>query len=802
MTKIASDAMVIQLAVDMAGDGEVQQRLARLNEFIGTLNAKAKAAQDSINLERMSVEGKYNPDIQRDYEIEKAIQLTNKLNLSLETQDAILAEIEEKHKKANQLLTHQYSTGNSPGDDMIAVFRKNQADAAKAEEDLLASRMRAGKLTEKLRDDDLSSYQKYVAQIADAKNLLDKTIIDQEGHDLRVKAARTEYEALQKVEADKAELIQKRTDLEEKAVAEEKALFVARLVALNNSLEEEHRLLQYDTDAYQRSAKAKIEAEEKAARNDLTKQSNANRQKAIGILRSLEDATQRYTRVSDELRSHLAAGDITNEQYAQGLANIERRQRSMSSSMGNVGYMVGNAVTGLEDFVTVLSVTGYGMEGFSAATRSASNNVAQAVRGIGTQAAMLYAPLVSIGMVLVGSAIPAIYRWSTGAEDAAEATKKWRQELEDAVRIARIATDEDLTRLNRDISLRNIQEIETPDQVDRTIRERTDELTRLKNEINGTSAELEKLANKSFESIVTPKTLSDFEKLINGISDESKNLGPAFAELETVMRKELQSIQEDFVANSTTRGSKEAVTELEREMIAFQHEIQGIIDSLPALSRKRILDSAYGTAYSNEMFSFFGSGVDDAAVIDRIQAASEDSLLISRDETEELRKKRAELERYGEEIAALNQRRQEAQNEQQRLERLAMDAELESLRLQQYRSSLIGSENEAERKLLDLAIKRKEIMESGLASPAELEGLFNQELEAIAAELETNLSKIQDQPYSVAVANSTEAYTSANRQMMDAMNQTDNREDEMVELLTAIRDHLSGQNLLQVEIAQ
>jgi hypothetical protein len=458
MTKIASDAMVIQLAIDMAGDGEVKDRLARLNDFVSSINAKTSV--DMLRHERMSIEGKYDPDIQRDMEIEKAIKLTDRLNLSAETQLNLLNEITEAHKRAVAAQHEQFSRFNMPGDDMVATYRKNQEDQLAAEQQLLTARQRAAKETERLQEEELSNYQRYVAAVRAAKTLRDKDIIDDNGFNLRVKAARAEYEAVQKAEADKAEAIQKRLDAEKQAAAEEKALLAARLTALDNALEEERRI-QAENDhnaiieANQRRARASIEATDAADR-----ESNATRQRAVNLLYSLEDATQRYARVSDELRAHLDAGDITNEQYAQGLANIERRQRAMAGGANNVAYAIGNTVTGLEDFVTVLSITGFGMEGFSAATRSASNNVAQAVRSLGTETAAIAAPLISIGMVLAGSAIPYIYKYITATEDAEAATRRWAREIETAVRLAGEMGRLEIRKINFDAEVADIRKMD------------------------------------------------------------------------------------------------------------------------------------------------------------------------------------------------------------------------------------------------------------------------------------------------------------------------------------------------------
>ncbi len=805
MTKIASDAMVIQLAIDMAGDGEVKDRLARLNDFVSSINAKT--ATDTTALERMSVEGKYSPDTQRDYEIEKAIQLTQKLNLSLETQDAILAEILDKHQKSIAAQHQQFSQHNMPGDDMVAAYRKNQEDQLAAEQQLLTARQRAAKETERLQEEELSNYQRYVAAVREARNLRDKDIIDDNGFNLRVKAARAEYEAVQKAEADKAEAIQKRLDAEKKSAADEKALLAARLTALDNALEEE-RKIQVENDrnavieANQRRARAAIEATEAADR-----EANATRQRAVNILHSLEDATQRYTRVSDELRAHLDAGDITNEQYAQGLANIERRQRAMTGGANNVAYAIGNTVTGLEDFVTVLSITGFGMEGFSAATRSASNNVAQAVRSLGTETAAIAAPLISIGMVLAGSAIPYIYKYVTGAEDAEAATRRWSREIETAVRLAGELGRLEIRKLNFDAEVRDIRKMDDSEAVKDRYNDLAQKEKLLLAEIQKGLKESEAAAVKLFDRLVPTGTVEDFNAYVDSIGEEFG------ADVEAEFRQRFKDMQVEFISTAVEQDAETARQVLLQKMKLMQQDMETMRpgSSGPIASMTGFLAMGQDTGFANDFVNIFPELINDAAVLDQIQELEGKIVELSREDSEAARLKKEELietrdllkelhDQYLKALDAEATKAAEIQAQAQHLDQQLMESDLEKLRIQQRKNSLLGDENEAERKILDLALRRREIMESGIAAPDVLAGLFNAELEAIAAELEKQIAKAEELIYSTASMTEPEAYTSANKQIMEAMKEDDPNQQEVIDLLRAIKDYLSGAATLQVEV--
>lgn len=805
MTKIASDAMVIQLAIDMAGDGEVKDRLARLNDFVSSINAKT--ATDTTALERMSVEGRYNPDTQRDYEIEKAIQLTQKLNLSLETQDAILAEILDKHQKAISAQHQQFSQHNMPGDDMVAAYRKNQEDQAKAEDELLNARKRAAKETERLREEELTNYERYYNKVFAIRDQLKSGIIDNEGYGLRVKAARAEYDALQKIATDKADLEIKRLDAEKQAATDEKALLAARLTALDNALEEERRI-QVENDrnavieANQRRARAAIEATEAADR-----EANATRQRAVNILHSLEDATQRYTRVSDELRAHLDAGVITDEQYAQGLANIERRQRAMAGGANNVAYAIGNTVTGLEDFVTVLSITGFGMEGFSAATRSASNNVAQAVRSLGTETAAIAAPLISIGMVLAGSAIPYIYKYVTATEDAEAATRRWSREIETAVRLAGELGRLEIRKLNFDAEVRDIRKMDDSEAVKDRYNDLAQKEKLLLAEIQKGLKESEAAAAKLFDRLVPTGTVEDFNAYVDSIGEEFG------ADVEAGFRQRFKDMQVEFISTAVEQDAETARQVLLQKMKLMQQDMETMRpgSSGPIASMTGFLAMGQDTGFANDFVNIFPELINDAAVLDQIQELEGQIVELSREDSEAARLKKEELietrdllkelhDQYLKALDAEATKAAEIQAQAQHLDQQLMESDLEKLRIQQRKNSLLGDENEAERKILDLALRRREIMESGIAAPDVLAGLFDAELEAIAAELEKQIAKAEELIYSTASMTEPEAYTSANKQIMEAMKEDNPKQQEMIDLLRAIKDHLSGAATLQVEV--
>jgi len=73
-------------------------------------------------------------------------------------------------------------------------------------------------------------------------------------------------------------------------------------------------------------------------------------------------------------------------------------------------------------------------------------------------------------------------------------------------------------------------------------------------------------------------------------------------------------------------------------------------------------------------------------------------------------------------------------------------------------------------------------------------------LNAKKSELEAQIAKAEELVYQTQSMTEPEAYTSANRQMLEAIDKDNTELQEMVDLLKAIRDHLSGAATLQVEI--
>jgi hypothetical protein len=806
-SNIVSDAMRMALVLDIEGEEETLAKLQRLNAFSDAINAKAAKAADDIVMRRMEVEGKYDPDIQRDLEIERAIKLTKELNISLKTQDAILADIQAKYEKATASIP-QYS-GELPGDKMTAEFRKNQKQQ---EVDFLAQKQRVAKEVERIEEESLSHRERLLRRYEEIRKLGTSGVATRDQVMTLAKAARAEYDM---AVANEAKILKAKQDAADKEVKIAQDAAKRRQDAANKetaaiNLEMgKRRQAEIDAaiDATQARARAAIEATAAADR-----EANIVRQQAISLMRSYETVVERAAADIAFFNNALEDGTITAHEHARAIESIEARQRSMAGGAGRLGFMVGNLTTGLEDFVTVMSVTGFGMDSFSAATRSASNNIGQAVRGLNTAGAAMLAPIISIGAVLVGAAIPAIYQWVTGVEDATEATKKWNKELERRIKLATMLNEVSIKELESQQESSNIQDMKDPDAIKINMEGVVNEIAKIQAELIKTQKVSEATAIKIYDTMVPQEALTDFNALIKGIQEGYSSVGaPAdmLAGFEDNMRKKMDEARSQFIQDAQDMGAERARVEFERKMREIQEDMQAVFYDLPAAARASAGNTA--DAYWNDFLNVWGSSINDAAIIDRIQDLSEELETLTLADAEGNRERIKEVESLMAKLEEMNERRLEAieeirqaegeaREQSMHLARQQMDDELEALRIQSSRNRLLGEENEAERKIFDLAMRRKEIMESGLSSPADLEGMFNSELEAIAAEYEEKLARMQDVTAQHDSMNQTSAYTQANRIAIEAESKDNTAEKEMIELLKAIKDHLAGKNMLSVEV--
>lgn len=809
-SNIASNAARIALELAIEGENEAVAALMRVNNVVN------KVQQESADIQRMAVEARYDVEVEKQLNIKLAMVEADKHRVSLMTRIAMLAEAERKNSELTKTLVEPVPYGP----EFTAEAQAAVAATEKAEAERVRVISAAQKEVAKIQDAELSHSQRYAIEHRRIIDLKKQGLSYQDGDVLHA-ANKKRYDDA--VAADAAELKRVQDAADKKAAVEKAAADKAyRTWADENARRqaEMHKRFVLDPKAAEQAEIEKQQQIMKASTLAVEKEYNAERVKALNLMAGYGNASERAAADIAFFNQQLARGVITADEHTEAIGRVERRMRSMQGGAGNMGYVVGNLATGMEDFVTVLSMTGFGMDSFAAATRSASNNVGQAVRGIGTASAAIYAPLISIGTVLVGFAIPAIYRWVTAADDAASSTEKLRKEVEKLVRVFRYDFDKGLEDLDLETKLEDLFKLESTKDVTDKITEVENAITKLKLELGGEEADIAAKTEAIWRNIFIN---DDLDHLVNALDQV---LG---GDLGTMVKDRMSEIREQFDKDIKLLGGEAARQNLEHNMRVLTNSINNFYDNMSEAERTKFEAIAsrggwsrkYTGLQSNDFLNNFSSSINDVAIIDRIQAAQEQIAELDNISTEEARKKRVELEHQLAVLKSLNAQMQIAgeqemwdtifkdftENQETAARTLAnrinSDRELQddirSLQIQHKKNLMIGEEFEAERQLLDLALRRQEIMESGLAAPDVLEGMFNAELEALANNIEQKLEDIKDVTAQVDAVNQATAYTTANRLVMEVKT-PDTKEKEMVELLTAIRDHLAGRNLLHVEV--
>jgi len=794
MANITSDAMKIALQLQIEGEAEVVASLNRVNTQIN--NAKAAAAQADFNMQKMKIEGKYDPDQMRRYEIAQLDELMQKYKLSAEFRKSAMDEIHAKHARAIRDLEEEAQAKEKTYLQVSGVGNSSgQQDAASRE--FVAERARLAKEVERIEEQSLSNRARLNKRFYEIQKQRMAGLIDRNQSAVLATQAREEYDA---AVAKEAKILKAKQDSDDKQLASERAK-VQKIIATIRSQQYKAR-----------------EAETIRA----TKAEAAARREAVAIMHKWGTAAESAARDIAVLNARLADGTISATEYATAVDDINNKMAQMTGGAGRMGFMVGNLATGMEDFVTVISTTGFGMEGFSAATRAASNNVGQAVRSLGTGTAAMLAPMISIGVVLAGFAIPALYKWITAAEDAEKINKRLQRSYEALANSMTIINEEFRTQQKIERNKRDISEMKDPKEVTEAIEEAKRNLADIENTMNEADNKLLAAAQAMWGGLFTAQNEMDFNHVADFIG---KNIGGA---AETNLRDRMKSIKDQFNSDVALLGGEEARANLERNMQKLGNDInQFLLDKGLAGEYIEEARSVNGIYNPNSILTGGGAAtgaglalaglVDDATTVDQIQAIEEEmaSLDEARNAAEQeyhdaLQERKIALQQIldlhnqmaaaEQAQAVLYQKYEDEQFKEIAQEEQKKQDAFDALQIQSQRNRLLGEENEAERRILDLALRRREIEDSGLAPLGDLENMFNAELEAIADDIEAKLLKIGEVTAKAGIGSEVEAYTAANRAVMEASNKDNTEQREMVQLLTAIKDHLANRQLLNVEI--
>ena len=152
---------------------------------------------------------------------------------------------------------------------------------------------------------------------------------------------------------------------------------------------------------------------------------------------------------------------ITQEQFNAASATAEQRLHTLKTGSGNLVYAIGEMGRGLEDFVTVMSITGFTTQGFGMAMRGASNNISQATMLMSSANHAWVASAMGIGAIAIGQLIPYLFKTAKAVDEVTLAFERNSKAIDYAASAMSRAIDakfklEDISRTTSSGETRNI----------------------------------------------------------------------------------------------------------------------------------------------------------------------------------------------------------------------------------------------------------------------------------------------------------------------------------------------------------
>lgn len=476
---------------------------------------------------------------------------------------------------------------------------------------------------------------------------------------------------------------------------------------------------------------------------------------------------------------------ITQEQFNAASATAEQRLHTLKTGSGNLVYAIGEMGRGLEDFVTVMSITGFTTQGFGMAMRGASNNISQATMLMSTAEYAWVASAMGIGAIAVGQLIPYLFRTSKAVDEVTLAFERNSKAIDYTANAMSRMLDtkfrlEDISRMDSSGEARNIFTNTSPRDIERT---RAD-LAKLSQE--RIAAEIKSV--DSMLGVNNAKALNESVGLLKqgGFDEASVRLREGI----TTLRQALASGNADLI--------NIAVKDLEhlRQVYNEAFSLVGGAGS-DLLNTKSMGGMKDGRS---DLESTINKTLSDKEKMNDIQKE------VTENTNKELAAKQHIVDLEKQALAAKEKYFQLLEKEEtikdNATTRDARILEQESqFRLHKQLDKDIRGNISEESYLKDLSIRYRDMMSVDWMTEGSKEALdnaFRNDLFTREDELERSL--FQQQP-DLAVGTSTisEAMTNASKQMMDAQN--DDKFTQQLNELKAIKKALEG-NLFPVERIQ
>lgn len=538
------------------------------------------------------------------------------------------------------------------------------------------------------------------------------------------------------------------------------------------------------------------------------------------------------------LNAALERGAISTEQHGVAIAEATRRMNSMRGGAGNMSYAIGELARGAEDFITVMSITGFKAESVGMAMRGAGNNISQAANLI---AGPLTGAAIGVAAILGGQLVSSLLK----TEDKFKTNELALRKLVDTYTAYNKLIGESLQQQesfagfnDKGFDIKNVES---------KIKESKNELPKLKNELDTREKELKAWQTETFNSLTgnsnieaaldlilndldengnktnrdivdaLRKSKQDAEIRLNErLADGSLSLPAALEEYAKDMREVERVINrrstlqtpegeigvrfasEELVAAENLLRDKQKLSEFEGKRLDYLEKIVGAekdIEKVDAeLVRLAELRFAKQSGFSVDALE----PLYEKLALAHATNEAEELALTRKFRLNELQKEYGALGAFGLDLAnkqlaveieleeALKQKNslkaQETENANT-LKSLKKDLmDVDELRILERMTA-------EERKAYEWAKKRAELMLTGAASPGELEKIFAQQANFRMAEIDLEFKKSAPS-YQTAGSNLAQTTASMNSEILRGMGTT--KDKDMLSELKAIKEALTN----------
>lgn len=510
----------------------------------------------------------------------------------------------------------------------------------------------------------------------------------------------------------------------------------------------------------------------------------ALRKRTTALLGTYSNMADRVSEDIETLTLALQKNIITQEQFDSATSIANQRLLAVRGSSGNLVYAIGEMGRGLEDFITVMSITGFTTQGFGMAMRGASNNISQATMLMTGGSGALIGSAMGIGAIAVGQLIPYLFKTSKAVDEVTLAFERNSKAIDYAASAMSRMLDtrfklEDMSRINSSGEARNIFNETNP----RAIEKARVELEKLRQE----KVTLDKY---NIDTIIAPEISNTINSAISAMRADGREIAKASAdELQDIMTRYREAI-----ISGNKLDIENSIKEIQLNAAFYKDSLGGlelerrdpnIMKGLNAMERAAKSGETFLTDKEkvHELQKNITEATDKELAAKQQLAALEEQTLVAKEKYFQLLEK--------EETIKDNNATREAR---------ILEQESQFRLHKQLDKDIRGNISE-QSYLKDLSIRYRDMMSVDWMTEGSKEALdnaFRNDLFSREDELERAL--FQQQPdMEVGTSTITEAMTNASKQMMNAEN--DDKFTQQLNELKAIKEALRG-NLFPVERIQ